>query len=177
MKNEIRSKIRAVKKELGAERLSDMSVEAPLLIEANKHYREAGKVMLYYPLWDEVDCRPLFGRAFASGKRVILPTVSGPDIVPVEITPDTEWRVGEFNILEPVAGPYGGGIDLIVVPGMAFDSRGNRLGRGKGYYDRFLSLHPKAYRLGLCFGFQMIDRVPVEPFDLPMDEVVSVPVA
>lgn len=132
--------------------------------------------MLYYPLWDEVDCRELMDRALAAGKRVILPTVAGDDIVPVEVTRETVWRVGEFGILEPVAERYEGEVDVVVVPGMAFDAEGNRLGRGKGYYDRFLSRHPRAYRIGLCFDFQLIERVPTEPFDWRMNEVVAVPV-
>lgn len=177
MKTEIRRKIRGIKKNIGADSLLQMSAQAPTLIEQNIHYKDAKVVMLYYPLWDEVDCRPLFDRALEAGKRVILPTVSGDDIVPVEITADTQWRVGQYNILEPVAERYDGTIDLIVVPGMAFDSKGNRLGRGKGYYDRFLCNHAKAYRIGLCFTFQMIEEVPVEPFDWRMNEVISVPVA
>lgn len=164
-----------MKKEFGRERLLEMSSGVREGIEGNVHYRAAERVMLYYPLWDEVDCRPLFESALAAGKRVILPTVVGDDIVPVEITAETEWRVGEFGIKEPVAGRYDGEIDLIVIPGMAFDGEGNRLGRGKGYYDRFLELHPGAYRLGLCFDFQMIESVPTEPFDRKMDEVITVP--
>ena len=174
MKSEIRKTIRAKKKELGKEQLLAMSRPITELIEANKQYQEAQIVMLYHPLWDEVDVRPLFDRALASGKRVILPTVKGDDIIPVEITPDTQWVVGDFDILEPVAEPYQGNIDLIVIPGVAFDLNLNRLGRGKGYYDRFLAHHPNAYRLGVCFKFQMVDEVPTEPFDLPMHKIIAI---
>ena len=174
MKSEIRKTIRAKKKELGKEQLLTMSLPITELIEANKQYHEAPIIMLYHPLWDEVDVRPLFERALADGKRVILPTVKGDDIIPVEITSDTQWVVGDFDILEPVAEPYHGNIDLIVIPGVAFDLSLNRLGRGKGYYDRFLSHHPNAYRLGVCFKFQMVDEVPTESFDLPMHELITV---
>jgi 5-formyltetrahydrofolate cyclo-ligase len=174
MKQEIRKTIRAKKKELGKEQLLTMSLPITELIEANKQYHEAPIVMLYHPLWDEVDVRPLFDRALASGKRVILPTVKGDDIIPVEITSDTQWVVGDFDILEPVAEPYQGNIDLIVIPGVAFDLSLNRLGRGKGYYDRFLSHHLNAYRLGVCFKFQIVPEVPTEPFDLPMHELITV---
>lgn len=177
MKTEIRRKMRGIKKNIGAEGLLEMSAEAPALIESNCHYRDARCVMLYYPLWDEVDCRPLFDMALAAGKRVILPTVVGDDIVPVEITRETKWRIGDFNILEPVAERYDGEVDVVIVPGMAFDERGNRLGRGKGYYDRFLCQHPGAYRIGLCFAFQMVECVPTEPFDWRMNEVIAVPVS
>jgi 5-formyltetrahydrofolate cyclo-ligase len=174
MKSEIRKTIRAKKKELGKDQLLAMSLPITELIEANKQYHEAPIVMLYHPLWDEVDVRPLFDRALASGKRVILPTVKGDDIIPVEITSNTQWIIGDFNILEPIAEPYQGNIDLIVIPGVAFDLNLNRLGRGKGYYDRFLVHHPNAYRLGVCFKFQMVNKVPTEPFDLPMHEITTI---
>ena len=174
MKQEIRKAIRAEKKRIGKEELLQMSLPATEQIEANEQYRNANIVMLYHPLWDEVDVRPLFDRALATGKRVILPTVKGDDIIPVEITTETEWVVGDFDILEPVAEAYDGSIDLVVVPGVAFDNNRNRLGRGKGYYDRFLVQHPNAYRLGVCFKFQIVPEVPTEPFDFPMNEVITI---
>lgn len=174
MKQEIRKAIRAEKKRIGKEELLQMSLPVTEKIKANEHYLNANIVMFYHPLWDEVDVRPLFDRALAAGKRVMLPTVKGDDIIPVEITTDTEWVVGDFDILEPVAEPYNGSIDLVVVPGVAFDNNRNRLGRGKGYYDRFLVKHPNAYRLGVCFKFQIVPEVPTEPFDFPMDEVIVI---
>ena len=63
-------------------------------------------------------------------------------------------------------------IELVIVPGLSFDLKGNRLGRGKGYYDRFLKLVPQAYKLGLCFDFQKVDAVPVEDYDIKMDEIL-----
>lgn len=174
MKNEIRKAIRAEKKRIGKEDLLQMSLPVTEQVEANEEYKKANIVMLYHPLWDEVDVRPLFDRALANGKRVILPTVKGDDIIPVEITPETEWVVGDFDILEPMAEPYDGEIDLVVVPGVAFDNNKNRLGRGKGYYDRFLVKHQNAYRLGVCFKFQIVEKVPTEPFDFPMNEVITI---
>ena len=151
-----------------------MSLPAAEAIKTNRHYQKASIVMLYHPLWDEVDVRPLFDKALNQGKRVILPTVKGDDIIPVEITPNTEWVVGDFDILEPIAEPYLGPIDLIIIPGIAFDKQLNRLGRGKGYYDRFLTKHPNAYRLGICFKFQIVESVPTESFDLPMQEIIAI---
>lgn len=82
---------------------------------------------------------------------------------------------GAFNIMEP-QGPLFtdyGKIDVVVVPGMAFDKKGNRLGRGKGYYDRFLSqLPPYIYKIGVCFDFQKFDNIPAEETDVRMDCVV-----
>ena len=174
MKQEIRKAIRAEKKRIGKEALLQMSLPITQKIEANDQYHNANIIMLYHPLWDEVDVHPLFERALANGKRVILPTVKGDDIIPVEITTKTKWVVGDFDILEPVAEPYDGSIDLVVVPGVAFDNNKNRLGRGKGYYDRFLVKHPNAYRLGVCFQFQIVPKVPTEPFDFPMNDIITI---
>ena len=63
-------------------------------------------------------------------------------------------------------------IDLALVPGMAFDAAGHRLGRGKGYYDRFLGEHPHIYKIGVCFPFQRVAEVPSEAHDVVMDEVI-----
>ena len=81
--------------------------------------------------------------------------------------------MGDFNIMEPQNEPYKGDFDLIVVPGVAFDRHGNRLGRGRGYYDRFLCQHLNVKRIGICFDFQLVDEVPAEAFDIRMEEVIS----
>lgn len=173
-KKELRSLIRAQKKELGAERLKRMSANAASLIEQDNDYINSKTIMIYHPLWDEVDVTGIYEKAFSAGKRVILPTVKGDDIIPVEITPDTKWVKGDFDIMEPIAEPYCGLIDTIFVPGVAFDLNGNRLGRGKGYYDRFLPNHSKAKRVGICFDFQIVDNIPTEPFDFKMDHILVV---
>jgi len=174
MKSDLRKAIRQQKKSLGAEALERMSLPTVDRVTVNPEYVKASKVMLYYPLWDEVDTRPLITRALDDGKRVILPTVVGDDIIPVEVTKDTKWVKGPFDIMEPVAERYEGEIDFILVPGVAFDRNLNRLGRGKGYYDRFLAQHADAYRLGICFGFQVLAEIPTEPFDFKMNELLVI---
>ena len=106
-------------------------------------------------------------------KKIILPAVVGDDIIPVELAENTGFAVGDFNILEPQNEPYTGDYDLIVVPGVAFDRNGNRIGRGRGYYDRFLCKHLNVKRIGICFDFQLVDEVPTEPNDIRMNEIIS----
>jgi 5-formyltetrahydrofolate cyclo-ligase len=91
----------------------------------------------------------------------------------VELAENVEFAEGDFHIPEPKNHPYTGDFDLIVVPGMAFDKAGHRLGRGKGYYDRFLSQYPQVYTIGLCFDFQLLPEVPSEPHDCLINEVIS----
>lgn len=169
----LRSYIRIQKKRHTPEQLDAQSVRIMALLESTPQFRQAQTVMLYSSLPDEVRTTA-FIEKWRNRKRVILPTVVGDDIVPVELTPDTPFAVGDFNILEPQNRPYTGAYDLIVVPGMAFDSAGNRLGRGKGYYDRFLSQHPSVPKIGICFDFQLVGAVPTEANDIRMDEVLTV---
>lgn len=169
----LRSYIRFEKKHRTSEQLDEESVQIMEKLERTPQFQKAQTVMLYSSLPDEVRTTA-FIEKWRNRKRVILPTVVGDDIVPVELTPDTPFAVGDFNIMEPQNRPYTGGYDLIVVPGMAFDRAGNRLGRGKGYYDRFLSQHPTVPKIGICFDFQLVGAVPTEANDIRMDEVLTV---
>lgn len=129
-------------------------------------------MMLYSSLPDEVQTHDFIER-WRNEKRIILPTVVGDDIIPVELGKDISFAIGDFDILEPQSEPYHGSYDLIVVPGMAFDRNGNRLGRGKGYYDRFLCKHLTTNKIGICFDFQLVEEVPTDDNDIRMDEVIS----
>ena len=168
----LRSYIRIQKKRHTPEQLDAQSVRIMALLESTPQFRQAQTVMLYSSLPDEVRTTA-FIEKWRNRKRVVLPTVVGDDIVPVELTADTPFAVGDFNIMEPQNRPYTGGYDLIVVPVMAFDSAGNRLGRGKGYYDRFLSQHLAVPKIGICFSFQLVGAVPTEANDIRMDEVLT----
>ena len=171
-KKELRAHIKTLKKQHSREALAWQSEKIMERLEHHPYFTKAHTVMLYNALPDEVQTQA-FLEKWRFEKTLILPTVVGDDIVPVEYAADTRCAKGEFNIMEPQNAPYTGSFDLIVVPGVAFDGRGNRLGRGRGYYDRFLSKHPNVPRIGICFNFQKVDDVPAEPFDIRMDDVVS----
>lgn len=172
-KKELRAHIKAMKKQHTKEQLLEQSESIMAQLERHPDFVKAHKVMLYSALPDEVQTQA-FLEKWHLQKQIILPTVVGDDIIPVEYGKDTAFAVGDFNILEPQNEPYRGDFDLIVVPGVAFDHNGNRLGRGRGYYDRFLSQHLGVKRIGICFDFQRVDFIPTEPFDIKMDEVLSV---
>ncbi len=172
-KKELRAHIKGLKKQHTKEQLLAQSERILTQLEQHPDFIKAEKVMLYNALPDEVQTLN-FLEKWHLRKKIILPTVVGDDIVPVEYAQETTFAVGDFNILEPQNEPYTGDFDLIIVPGVAFDRQGNRIGRGKGYYDRFLSQHLSVKRIGLCFDFQLVAEVPAEPFDIRMDEVISV---
>lgn len=171
-KKELRAQIKVLKKQHTKEQRMEQSERILAKLEQHPDFVKAEKIMLYNALPDEVQTLE-FLKKWHLRKTIILPTVVGDDIIPVEYAKETTFAVGDFNILEPQNEPYTGEFDLMVVPGVAFDRKGNRLGRGKGYYDRFLSQHLEVKRIGLCFDFQLVDEVPAEPFDIRMDEVIS----
>ena len=171
-KKELRAHIKALKKQHSKEQLMEQSEKILAKLEQHPDFIKAGRVMLYSALPDEVQTQA-FLEKWHLKKQIILPTVVGDDIIPVEFGKDTAFAVGDFNILEPQNEPYTGGFDLIIVPGVAFDPKGNRLGRGRGYYDRFLCQHLNVKRIGICFDFQMVEAIPTEPFDIRMDEVIT----
>ena len=171
-KKELRSHIKTLKKQYSKESLLEQSKLILNNLENHKSFIDAKTVMLYSSLPDEVFTHD-FLEKWRNEKKIILPTVVGDDIIPVELSKDTKFTIGNFNILEPQNNEYTGDYDLIVVPGVAFDRKGNRIGRGKGYYDRFLCKHLNVNRIGICFDFQLVDEVPTEDNDIKMDEVIS----
>lgn len=134
-------------------------------------------ILLYSPLPDEVDVSPLISAAFNAGKTVVLPVVDGDNLILKHCNGFSEMKVGTYNILEPTGqllsiSDYHK-IDLVIIPGMAFDHHRQRLGRGKGYYDRLLPLLHNAYKMGVCFDFQFLEVIPSEKRDVMMDEVIK----
>ena len=171
-KKTLRADIRLLKKQHTKEQLLEQSEVILSKLEDDDDFRKARIVMIYSALPDEVQTSA-FLEKWRHEKKIILPTVVGDDIIPVELADDTAFAVGDFNILEPQNEPYTGSYDLIVVPGVAFDRNGNRIGRGRGYYDRFLCKHLNVRRIGICFDFQLVDEVPTEPNDIKMDKIIS----
>ena len=171
-KKTLRQQIRTLKKQFSREELLAQSEQILKRVATHPRFLHAEKVMLYASLPDEVQTLD-FIETWRNRKTIILPTVVGDDIIPVELADNVTFAEGDFHIPEPQSHPYTGGFDLIVVPGMAFDSNGHRLGRGKGYYDRFLAQHPNVYTIGICFDFQLLPEVPSEPHDRIIDEVIS----
>ena len=132
-------------------------------------------ILAYWPLPDEVDIRPFIDQLVAEGKTVLLPKVTGDETMELRrYTSRADLQEGAFHIMEPIGEVFDDyeKIDVALVPGMAFDAAGHRLGRGKGYYDRFLSAHPHLYKIGICFPFQRVAEVPSESHDVLMDASV-----
>lgn len=144
---------------------------------ATKEYQQAACVMLYASSHDEVHTFSLIERALADGKVVVLPRMAaGENLEPHVVADTTELRRNRFEILEPLeTAPRAslGDIDVAIVPGVAFDDQCNRLGMGKGCYDKLLPRIEHATRIGLAFEEQLIESVPCEEHDAHVDVVVT----
>lgn len=176
-KSELRTLVRQLKREhLSA--FPAWSQDVCRRVAASEVWVQAETVLLYHALPDEPDLQPLLDGALREGKRVLLPVVVGDDLeLRAHQGPDT-LREGAFHILEPVGAVFPPSqydqIALALVPGMAFDRAGHRLGRGRGYYDRLLPRLARARRIGICFPFQYFDAIPNEQHDIPMDAVLQI---
>lgn len=150
------------------------SAEILAALEAHPAFRAATTVLLYHSLKDEVDTHE-FIRKWSREKRILLPVVVGDDLELRLYTGPEDLKPGAYGIEEPTGELFTdyADIDFIVVPGVTFDRNGNRLGRGKGYYDRLLPRIPSAHKAGICFPFQLVEEVPAEPFDIRMDEIIT----
>lgn len=174
-KQALRKIIQTTKRSYSEKELSSFSVTAMQRLEATTLFREAQCIALYYPLWGEVDTSSLLERWYQQ-KCLLLPVVVDDDLIFRKYNGKSSMQVGEYGILEPIdinskaALPA---MDLIVVPGIAFDKQLNRMGRGRGFYDKLLNSETQSVKLGLCFDFQLKEIIPVEPFDVSMDLVVT----
>lgn len=141
-------------------------------LERTAAFVMADKVLMYHSLPDELSTHD-FLRKWGSKKKFFLPRVNGVnlDILPYD---ESRLELGSFHIEEPTGNDFVDvdDIELIIVPAVAYDRRGNRLGRGKGFYDRLLA-SAKATKIGVGYEFQLVDDIPSEPHDVPVDYVIT----
>lgn len=179
MKKETRHRIRENLAQMPPEQAAAKSKRACATLAQQQEFRDAGVVMLYHVMAQELDVTDLIERCWADGKTALLPKVRWDPREMIAVpyrSLDDPMSVGRYNILEPADGePWPADeIDLIVVPGLAFDARGRRLGKGGGFYDRFLA-QPLlcAVTCAVAFAEQMVDAVATESHDACMDMLVT----
>lgn len=171
-KDEIRLKIKAQKALLSdAEKLSAAQAVFDML-EKTAAFIMSDNILMYHSLADELSTRHFLDK-WSSRKHFFLPRVNG---VNLEILPydRSSLSLGAFHIEEPTGDDIAKveQMDMIVVPGVGYDPNGNRVGRGKGYYDRLLA-DTKAVKVGVAYQFQIVDEIDVEPHDAKVDIVVT----
>ena len=170
-KQEIRQQIKNEHKLYSDSQLEQMSKSVIKKVLCSKFYQGAKVVLLFNSLPDEIDVKPLIDNALTSKKTLLLPIVVGEDIVLKHHNINDGFIKGKFGILEPTGEIFNDydKIDFALIPGVAFDKNFNRLGRGKGYYDRLLPKLINAKKMGICFEYQVFEKIPTENHDIKMD--------
>lgn len=172
-KNLLRREINSIKNKYTSDELHSRSLEVMSIVEISGIFQDAKNILIYNSMEDEVRTSEFINK-WKAQKTFFLPVVVGDDIVFREFSSTSQLKESSFGIMEPTGDDFADykKIDLIIVPGVAFDRNKNRLGRGKGYYDRFLK-KVNAPKMGICFDFQLLDRIPAESNDIKMDYVIS----
>ena len=171
-KHEIRTKVKKLRGLLSELERAEAAERVFDKLEKTAAFLLADRILMYHSLPDELDTHA-FLRKWASRKRFFLPRVSGLDL---EILPYDEATLseGSYHIQEPHGSRLAKleDMEMIVVPGVAFDSKGNRLGRGKGFYDRMLQ-GSKAPKIGVAYELQIVESIPAETHDIRMDMIIT----
>ncbi|MFP4023963.1 MAG: 5-formyltetrahydrofolate cyclo-ligase [Thiohalospira sp.] len=173
-KKETRIFIKQLKKDYTLQKKQAKSKIIFEQVEQLKEFQQADIIMVYWSMDDEVYTHDFVLKWFKE-KLIILPSVKGDELeLRIFNGLDDMVEGSAFGIKEPRE-LYKSGldkIDMIIVPGVAFDKQNNRLGRGKAYYDKLLS-KTKALKVGVCFDFQMLEKVPADQYDVKMDIVIT----
>lgn len=171
-KNSIRRKIKSLRVVMPEEDKIAAAEEVFARLEKTAAFMLADRIMMYHSLPDELSTHAFLAK-WNGRKKFYLPRINGVDL---EVLPYEESRLelGSFHIEEPTGSEVTdpSEIELVVVPAVAYDRKGRRLGRGKGFYDRFLK-NTKATKVGVGYEFQLFDELPSEPHDIGMDIVVT----
>ena len=173
-KKELRRSIRERKRAMTPEEIESRSQKLGQLFLASDAYRDAKTIYGYMPYNQEVRTVPMLEQALADGKRVAVPKCYGDEMKFIYLEDLSQVAKGYAGIPEPIAdGPVGDDpTALVLMPGMAFDPQGHRIGYGGGFYDKFLASEPGHPTLALCYEFQMLDHLETEEFDIPVDTVL-----
>lgn len=175
-KQRLRETLLAQRMQLAEEERNELGRAAQEALIGSPLFQEADCIALYSPTRGEVETAGLFSVARQARKKVCYPRVEGERMAFIVVDSLSDLVRGTFGLLEPQEGlsvPVAD-LELMVVPGVAFDRSGHRLGYGKGFYDR--ELHAVGFSgvlIGLCYEFQLLGQLPAEPHDVPVDCLVT----
>ena len=173
-KKELRARIRQQKRAMTQEEICQKSQRLMELFCASDAYQRANTIYGYLPYNQEVRTTPILRQALLDGKKVAVPKIIGDEMKFIWLEDLTQVSPGYAGIPEPIQdGPIADDPDsLVLMPGLAFDPQGHRIGYGGGFYDRFLEKEPNHPTLALCYDFQMLPHLETEEHDIPVDCVL-----
>jgi 5-formyltetrahydrofolate cyclo-ligase len=178
-KREIRKKVLAIRNGMKPGEIEAKSGDIVRRLTALQDLRESSTLMVFLSFGSEVRTDGLLRWGWEAGKRMVVPLCRPEDrgLTPCLLGSFAELEIGRYGIREPkgemIRPVPREEIDAILVPAVAFDRRGHRVGYGGGYYDRFLPEVPRAVRIGAAYSCQIVAMVPEDPHDLPVDRIVT----
>ena len=180
MKQNLKSEILEKRKTLSKEEIKEKSSKVKENLYSLSEFKDSKNIMFYVSFNNEVDTQKLIKELLSNNKTILVPFVqkNNPILQLSEIKDFNDLEPKTFGILEPKEDKikkFGiNDVDLVIVPGIVFDKSGHRIGYGYGYYDRFLKkLNKNVVKIGFAFEFQLVDKIPEEQHDVPMDVVVT----
>ena len=173
-KKALRAEIRAKKRAMTAQEIKEKSAALAKAFYETAEYKNAKTIYGYLPYNQEVRTTQMLAHALADGKQVAVPKVYGDEMKFILLSDLSQVAKGYAGIPEPIAdGPVAADpTALVLMPGLAFDPEGHRLGYGGGFYDKFLAAEPDHPTLALCYDFQMLPHLDTESYDIPVDRVL-----
>ncbi|MEE0111130.1 MAG: 5-formyltetrahydrofolate cyclo-ligase [Oscillospiraceae bacterium] len=173
-KTELRRSIRQQKRAMTEAEIVARSAKLGELFAASEAYKNAKTIYGYLPYNQEVRTVPMLERALKDGKRVAVPKCYGEEMRFIYLDDLTKVEKGYAGIPEPIADEPVADDEtaLVLMPGLAFDPKGHRIGYGGGFYDKFLAAEPNHPTLALCYEFQMLPSLETEEHDIPVDCVL-----
>lgn len=183
-KKELRAAMKTLLKGVARGDAEKASLGVLAELESLEQWKNSDLVLAFLSMEDELDTAPILRRVLEQGKMLAVPKVFGDDLVFYQIKNiSSDTAPGAFGILEPVPGlpeidmkTLSGCHSVALVPGLAFDKENFRLGRGKGFYDRFFaSCGNSLYKIGTGYSFQLVEQVPHEAHDLKLDAIILSP--
>ncbi len=173
-KKALRAEIHAKKRAMTAQEIEEKSAALAKAFYETAEYKNAKTIYGYLPYNQEVRTTQMLAHALADGKQVAVPKVYGDEMKFILLSDLGQVAKGYAGIPEPIAdGPVAADpTALVLMPGLAFDPEGHRLGYGGGFYDKFLAAEPDHPTLALCYDFQMLPHLDTESYDIPVDRVL-----
>lgn len=173
-KRALRKEIREKKRAMTEEQICEASLRLGELLVQSEMYQHAKTVYGYLPFNQEVRTTPMLQRALLDGKRVAVPKIYGDEMKFIYLNDFSRVEKSSFGIPEPVEDGLVADdpTALVLMPGLAFDAQGHRIGYGGGFYDRFLAKEPNHPTIALCYEFQMLPELQTQEHDIPVDCVL-----
>jgi 5-formyltetrahydrofolate cyclo-ligase len=179
MKKDIRSTILKKRNGMSLSEVLEKSKQIKLQLFHMEEFKEAKTILFYVSYDNEVYTHEMIKESLKMRKQVVVPKTdkNNRTIICSSLLTGDDLSPGAYTILEPrqecVNKVSLESIDLIIIPGVAFDCRGNRIGHGMGYYDRLLQKKTSAHRLGLAFEFQIVENIPSEKHDIKIEKIIT----